>query len=140
MNMLSELIREGFGSADREDFSCSEKILHGSNRIYGLGLDRESLKMAAGLSSGIYCERTCGAVTASAMVLAKLFVREKAHEGEYHKGLIAEMVTRCEEAMGTSGCAVLKENFRTEEEGCTSIIVNVAEILDDIIGRELARR
>lgn len=137
--MVSELIKNDFGSAEKEDFSCSERILYGSNEVYKLGLDKESLKMAAGLSAGVYSERTCGAVTAAAMVLAKLFVKDRAHEGEYHKELISEMVSRYEEAMGTSGCGKLKEDHRTEELGCKMVILKAAEILDDIIIRETSR-
>jgi len=137
--MVSTLIEQGFGDKEREDYSCSERILYGSNEIYNLGLDKESLKMAAGLSAGIYAGRSCGAVTASAMVLAKLFVKDRAHEGEYHKGLISEFVARYEEEMGTSSCEPLKENFHTEEEGCRPVIIAAARILDEIVKRELSR-
>lgn len=134
--MVSKLIEEDFGHVDKEDFSCSERILYGSNIAYNLGLDKESLKMSAGLSAGVYAERTCGALTAGAMVLAKLFVKDRAHEGEYHKELINELITRYEEEMGTSGCAELKEDHRTEEEGCKFVILKAAHILDHIILRE----
>ncbi|MBB6481453.1 C-GCAxxG-C-C family protein [Spirochaeta isovalerica] len=138
--MVSELIENGFGDKDREDYSCSERILYGSNEVYNLGLDKESLKMAAGLSGGIYSRRSCGAVTASAMVLAKLFVKDRAHEGDYHKELISELVSRYEEEMGSSLCQTLLDEYRTEQEGCRRVIIAAARILDDIINRELNRK
>ena len=81
--MVSELIKNDFGIKEKEDFSCSEKILYGANQVYELGLDKESLKLAAGLSGGVYTGKLCGALSASAMVLGKLFVKDRAHEGDY---------------------------------------------------------
>ncbi|MBN2656359.1 MAG: C_GCAxxG_C_C family protein [Spirochaetales bacterium] len=137
--MVSELIESGFGDKDREDFSCSERILYGANEVYNLGLDKESLKMSAGLSGGIYSRRSCGAVTASAMVLAKLFVKDRAHEGDYHRDLISEFVNRYEEELGSSVCQPLLDRYRTEEEGCRKVIIAAARILDDIVNREMKR-
>ena len=50
--MVKDLIDQGFGTEEREDYSCSEKILYGANQVYNLGLDKQSLVMAAGLSGG----------------------------------------------------------------------------------------
>ena len=135
-NMISKLIKNDFGIKEKEDYSCSEKILYGANQVYELGLKKESLIMAAGLSAGVYSEKLCGAVSASAMVLAKLFVKDRAHEGDYCKGLISEFVSRFEADMNTTSCKDLKEDFRTEEDGCKAIILRAAEILDKIIQRE----
>lgn len=135
--MINELIKNDFGIKEKEDYSCSEKILYGANDVYKLGLDKESLKLAAGLSAGVYSGKLCGAVSASAMVLAKLFVKDKAHEGEYCGELIKELVTRYEQEMKTTTCFDLKEEFRTEEAGCKLVVLKAAEILDDIIMREL---
>jgi len=137
--MISELIINDFGIEEKEDYSCSEKILYGANSEYNLGLEKDSLVMAAGLSGGVYSEKLCGAISASAMVLAKLFVRDRAHEGEYCKGLINEFVTRFESDMNSTTCKNLKDDFRTEQEGCKSIVLKAAEILDEIILREKRR-
>ncbi len=134
--MISELIKNNYGEKEKEDFSCSEKILHGANKVYDLGLPLESLKMAAGLSAGVYSGKLCGAVSASAMVLAKLFVKERAHEDTYCGKLIEEFVSRYEEAMNTTTCTDLKDKYRTEKEGCKAVIKRAADILDDIIIRE----
>lgn len=134
--MISKLIKNDFGIKEKEDFSCSEKILYGANEVYGLGLDKESLKLAAGLSGGVYSEKLCGAVSASAMVLAKLFVKDRAHESEYCGNLISEFVSTYEKEMKSTTCFNLKEDHRTEEEGCKAVIYKAAEILDEIISRE----
>lgn len=134
--MISELILNDFGIEEKEDYSCSEKILYGANGEYNLGLDKESLKMAAGLSGGVCSEKLCGAVSASALVLAKLFIKDRAHEGEYCKGLVKEFVTRFESDMHSTNCKELKEEFKTEKDGCKAIILRAAEILDEIVLRE----
>ena len=36
--MLSELIKNGFG--EQEGLNCAEKMLHGANIAYKLGLDK----------------------------------------------------------------------------------------------------
>jgi C_GCAxxG_C_C family probable redox protein len=134
--MISELIKNDFGIKEKEDLSCSEKILYGANQVYDLGLDKESLILAAGLSGGVYSEKLCGAVSASAMVLAKIFVKDRAHEDEYCGQLISEFVSRYEKEMKTTTCKNLKDDFRTESDGCKAVILKAAEILDDIILKE----
>lgn len=134
--MISELIKNDFGIEEKEDYSCSESILYGANIKYKLGLDKESLKMAAGFSSGAYTGNLCGAVSASAMVLAKLFSKDRAHADDHHKNLIIEMVTRFEEKMKSPACSELKPVYK-ELDGCKTVILCAAEILDDIIQREL---
>lgn len=134
--MVKQLIEDGFGTEEREDYSCSEKILYGANQVYSLGLDKQSLVMAAGLSGGVYTGKLCGAVGASAMVLSRLYVKDRAHAEPRGGELVEEFVTRFENAMGTTTCEALKEKHRTEEEGCKAIVFRAAEILDDIIARE----
>ena len=134
--MISKLIKNDFGIKEKEDYSCSEKILYGANEVYNLGLDKESLKLAAGLSGGVYTEKLCGALSASAMVLAKLFVKDRAHEGEYCGILIKEFISRYEDEMKSTTCNNLKDDFRTEEDGCKAVILRAAEILDEIVQRE----
>ena len=134
--MVKDLIDQGFGTEEREDYSCSEKILYGANQVYNLGLDKQSLVMAAGLSGGVYTGKLCGAVSASALVLARLYVKDRAHAEPRGGELVEEFVTRFEKAMGTTECEALKAGFRTEEEGCKAIVLKAAEILDHIIARE----
>lgn len=134
MRMLKEYIREGFGTA--EDLSCSETILYGANRLWNLGLDKNALKMAAGLSGGCYTGNICGALSASAMVISRLYVEDRAHSSPRNEKLVEEMISRYKEAMGDDLCTPLRENYRTEEEKCRPVILKAAEILDDIVRRE----
>lgn len=71
------------------------------------------------------------------MVLGKIFVKNNAHESEKIKALTKELFDRYKEEMGSIDCEALKEQYRTEELKCKNIIVKAAEILEDIIQREL---
>jgi C_GCAxxG_C_C family probable redox protein len=133
--MVSELIKNGYG--DDEDFNCAEKILYASNKAYNLGLDKNSLKMAAGFGGGMGIEDKCGALTASIMVLGRLFIKEKAHESDRVKILIQELFDKYKDSMGSIDCAPLKDKHRTEELKCKNVILGAAEILDEIVSREV---
>ena len=135
--MLADLIRAGFG--EKEDLNCAEKIMQGANIAYNLGLDKEALKLAAGFGGGMAIEDKCGALTASIMVLGRLFVKDRAHESERIKELTVELFREYKKEMGTIDCAPLKEKYRTEELKCRNVILKASEILDRIIERELSR-
>lgn len=132
--MLAELIRQGYGEA--EDFNCAEKILYGANRVYGLNLDANALKMSAGFGGGMGIGSVCGALTASIMVLGFLFVEQRAHESNRCKELTQELLRRYRNERGDILCGPLKAKYRTPEYKCRDVIVTAAAILDDIIARE----
>ena len=132
--MLAELVGQGFG--EKEDLNCAEKILKGANIAYNLGLDNEAMKLVSGFGGGMAIEDKCGALTASIMVLGKLFVKERAHESERIKELTKELFNEYKKEMGTIDCAPLKKKYRTEETKCRNIILKAAEILDRIVERE----
>ena len=133
--MLADLIKQGFG--DVEDLNCAEKILYGANIAYNLDLNKEALKLAAGFGGGMAIEDKCGALTASIMVLGRLFVNDSAHESSRIKDLTKELFEDYKKEMGTIDCAPLKDKYRTEEFKCRNIIIKAAEVLDRIVKREL---
>jgi C_GCAxxG_C_C family probable redox protein len=133
--MLADMINQGFG--EKEDLNCAEKILQGANIAYDLGLDKEALKLAAGFGGGMAIEDKCGALTASLMVLGKLFVEERAHESTRIKELTKELFDEYQKEMGSIDCAPLKEKHRTEELKCRNVITKAAELLDRMVKREL---
>lgn len=133
--MLANLIKQGFG--DVEDLNCAEKILYGANIAYNLDLNKDALKLAAGFGGGMAIEDKCGALTASIMVLGRLFVNDSAHESSRIKDLTKELFEDYKKEMGTIDCAPLKDKYRTEEFKCRNIIIKAAEVLDRIVKREL---
>jgi C_GCAxxG_C_C family probable redox protein len=133
--MLYELLKSGFGQ--EQDFNCAEKILYGANEAYQLGLSQEALKMAAGFGGGMAIEDVCGALTASIMVLGRLFVKRNAHESTRIKDLTNELFDSYRTEMGEIDCAPLKAKYRTEEFKCRDVILKAAEVLDRIVKREI---
>jgi len=133
--MLKELIQDGYGT--KEDLNCAEIILGGANQVYHLNLNSDSLKMAAAFGGGMAIESVCGVLTASIMVLGKLFVLDVAHKHPEIKELSKELFDTFEKEMGDILCKPLKDNYRTEEKGCRDVILMGAEILDKIVTREL---
>jgi len=122
---------------EKEDLNCAEKILQGANIAYNLGLDKEALKLAAGFGGGMAIEDKCGALTASIMVLGRLFVKNNAHESTRIKELTKELFEEYRKEMDSIDCAPLKERYRTEELKCKNVIIKAAEVLDRIVKREL---
>lgn len=133
--MLSELLRQGYG--EDLDLNCAEKVVYAANKVYNLGLDHESLKMAAGFGGGMGMENVCGALTGGVMVLGRMFIVNRAHESDKIKLLTRELFERYEKEMGSTVCKPLKDMHRTEEQKCRNIIAKAAEILESIIDREL---
>jgi len=132
--MLKSYLENGFGL--KEDLSCSETILYGANQVWDLGLDKNSLKMAAGLSAGLYTENVCGALAAGAMVLSRLYIKDRAHESPYNGNLVKELIEEYKSLMGSDHCGPLKAQYRTEEAKCRAVIIAAAGVLDTIIERE----
>lgn len=134
--MLKNLIQAGFG--EKEDYNCAEKILHGANEAYNLGLSQQTLKVSAGFGGGMGLGSVCGTLTAAVMVLGTLFVHKSSHESKRIKKLTQEMLTSFHKEMGHTNCSQLKAQYRTEKEKCLQVLVKTAEILDRIVSRELA--
>jgi len=132
--MLTELLKEGIG--EKEHFNCAEKMLQAANISYNLGLDDETLKLATGFGGGMDIEATCGALTASVMVLGKLFVKDRINEYTKIRILTREFLEDFKREMGTIDCALLKEKYFSKELICGEIINKAAEILDRIVKRE----
>ena len=133
VNMLKELLERGYGKD--QDLCCSEKILYGANEVYNLELGPEALKVSAGFCGGMYVGSVCGVVTASQMVLGRLFVTRNAHGSPRIRALSMEFFRRFHEAFDALDCSVLKPQYR-EQNTCSPLLLKAAEILDDMIQRE----
>ena len=131
--MLADLIREGFGIT--EDYSCAEKILHGANKVYHLGLDAKSLKMSAGFGGGMAIGSFCGAISSSIMVLGIFFVEQRSHESLKIKEIEKEFIDTFKKEMGFINCQFLKPIY-FEDRRCIATVGKAAEILDNILKRE----
>ena len=135
--MLTDLIIQGYGND--EDLDCAEIILYGANKAYHLDLSHEALKMAAGFGTGMARQEVCGVLTASVMVLGKLFVHDRAHESTRIQDLTKELLDLYQKSMDSIDCASLKAKYSTEQLKCRAMILKGADILDDIVERELGK-
>lgn len=132
--MLTKLLLEGFG--EKEDFNCAEKILYGANQAYKLNLPPAVLKIAAGFGGGMAIGSTCGALTASVMVLSLIFTENTGHQSPKLKPLIQELFTEYESVMKSINCNELKALHFTPEVKCKKVIAAAAQGLDKIMTRE----
>jgi C_GCAxxG_C_C family probable redox protein len=128
---LSELVENGYG--EEHDLNCAETILWGANAVYGLGLDRNALRLAAGFGGGMGIESTCGALTGAVMVLGRLFTRDRGHESPRVKELCVRFLQAYQARMGSIDCAPLKARYRTEERKCRAVVFQAARVLEELI-------
>lgn len=132
--MLYEYLKDVF--LYTEDWNCAEHMLVAANKVYGLGLDKQAIKLSAGFGGGLATGDICGALTGAVMVLGALFVEERAHESERIKVLTKELISRYQESMGHIDCEPLKQAYRNDDIKCREVILPAAAILDDIVKRE----
>lgn len=134
---MIELIQNDL--AEKEDLNCSETILHAANRVYNLNLSPEALRMAAGFGGGMGVQQTCGVITGGLMALSVLFIKERAHESDYLKGLEKELFRDIETKVGSTDCSYLKERYEDSKGSCKPLIIEIGAILEALIDRELTK-
>jgi C_GCAxxG_C_C family probable redox protein len=121
----------------RYDFNCAEVMMYAANNEYKMKLKRDTFKTMASFGGGMGIESVCGAITGSLAVIGILFTKEKAHEGDRVKKLCQEFFQKFEAKLGTINCVSLKAKYQKEDVGCRVMLETAAEILDEIVKREL---
>lgn len=134
--MLVEIMKK-YRDKSKYDLSCSESMVYAANEVYNLNLDENTFRALAPFSGGMWIEDVCGTLTGSLAVLGIIFTNNVAHESEHLKELTLEFIQNFESKLGSRNCAKLKGKYRTEEEGCNSVMYAAAEVLDIIVTREL---
>jgi C_GCAxxG_C_C family probable redox protein len=119
------------------DLNCAEVMIYAASDEYNMNLKSETLKTMSSFGGGMGIESVCGAITGSLSVIGILFTKEKAHEGERVKNLCKEFFQKFETKLNTNNCTQLKAKYRKEDTGCRIMIETAAEILDEIVIREL---
>ena len=119
------------------DFNCSEVMMYAASDEYNMNLKSETFKTMASFGGGMGIESVCGAISGSLAVIGILFTKQRAHEGDTVKKLCQEFFEKFEERLGTNNCTELKVKYRKEDIGCKVMIEAAAEILDEIVTREL---
>ncbi|NLN48950.1 MAG: hypothetical protein GX154_07715 [Clostridiales bacterium] len=136
--MLSDTVKKYYSV----DFglNCAESVLYAANEEYGLGLDKSALKTMAAFGGGMGVEEACGAMTGSLAALGVIFVKDRAHESDKIKLLTKEFIRDFKEKLSTDNCRDLKEIFKNDKNKCEYIVVVAAQILDDIVRKEVGYR
>lgn len=128
---IKELV--DLGMTSEENLNCSETILHAADRVYGLQLSPDALKLSAGFGGGMGVEKCCGALTGGVMAVSALFVKGSAKTDESFKEINREIFEAVERELGTTDCAALKARHRDEVEGCKPIIARIGGIVESVI-------
>lgn len=130
--MLSEIIKQGYGK--EEGYNCAQKILHGANKVYELGLDDKALSLCVGFGGGIAIGSVCGALTGGVMVLSILY--KSKYEKEEFRSIIKNYFNEYHKRMGSINCDELKgSEHYNDVVKCDVIIHEAAIALEDIIER-----
>ncbi|MGM0432184.1 MAG: C-GCAxxG-C-C family protein [Spirochaetota bacterium] len=115
-----------------EDMNCAESLLHGCADYYHLSIQPADMRVAAGFGSGMQIKSVCGALTGAIMAAGLLFIRDRAHETELLSHLVPHLLDTFEQRYGTISCAILREKYHTEEEGCLETVRLSAEVVEEV--------
>lgn len=141
LNKVRETAEEYYRKGD---FYCSEAVVKTIKDTFELDFSDEVIKLASGFPVGIGGSGcTCGAVSGGVMALGMVFGRSNAKDPKVMKTmeLSAELHERFREKRKFVCCKILTKgmDFGKKEhlEQCIAITGEVAEIVADIIAREL---
>lgn len=133
--MLAEIVASYY--TPERDLNCAETIVYAANEAYQLNLSQETLRASAGFGGGMAIEETCGALTGAVLVLGIMLVKDRAHESNKMKEIVADLFRRYENLKGTINCKALKEKFREEDPvKCRMVVMEAASILEEILREE----
>lgn len=128
----------------RGEYYCSEAVVKTIKDTFELDFSDDVIKMASGFPVGIGGSGcTCGAVSGGVMALGMVFGRSDAKDPKVMKTmkLSAELHERFRQKRKFVCCKILTKgmDFGKKEhlEQCIAITGEVAEIVADIIAREL---
>lgn len=139
-------IKQLAGEHFRGGYNCSEAILRAFNTALNLGLDDNSLRLAAGFGGGIgHSGCVCGALAASIMVLGALQGRKSKEESRETMYRASEgFHKKFSEQFGGTCCRVLNRHpFDTRDHlrCCLKITGTTAELLMNYIQEnDIARK
>ncbi|MDR3211328.1 MAG: C-GCAxxG-C-C family protein [Planctomycetota bacterium] len=120
-------------------FHCTESILKAFNERLKLGLGKESLRMATGLSAGIgKAKCACGCLTGGTMVISCLYGRTESHLDETLVfDLTKELHDRFQQAFKHSCCRLLTREVRwghpEHTAHCAELVATTAGLVREIL-------
>ena len=115
------------------DLSCSESMLYAFNEKYNLNVSKESYRMMAPFSGGMYEGETCGILTGGLAVLGIMFTNNVSHDSELLHEVVLDFKNQFLTTFQSKECNMLKAYKKTEANGCTDFIIEGALLLDEVI-------
>jgi len=112
-----------------QGYNCSQCILKSAEKKYGFVLSEQELKLCTGISGGFGIGGMCSAIVAGIMLLGIFFEEEKVDI------LRLEMMNTFQKRYSSLNCSNLKR--LTGEYYCEDFILEAADIIDEIIMREM---
>ena len=132
--MLRDVVSELYYHGNGHNFSCSEAMIRGIDTYYQLDLPEEVFYAASGFSGGCRHDEMCGALAGSIFALGILYsVKDHAHDSELMGDLREQLFKRFEERFGPYRCVELKKRYHTVERKCEVLLLECADILEDLI-------
>lgn len=119
--------------SDAYDYSCSESTIRGCNEYYNLNMSEDSMRQMAGFSGGMYIGGLCGVNAASVAVISHMFTETVAHQTPVLPEILTEYYDLFKEKYNSIQCSYLKPVQQIKHSGCTHLIVESADILEQVI-------
>ncbi len=119
--------------SDAYDYSCSESTIRGCNEYYELNMSEDAMRQMAGFSGGMYIGGLCGINTASVAVISHMFVDTVAHQTPLLPEILQDYYATFKEEYNSNQCSYLKPVHKIKHGGCNHLIVESADILEQII-------
>ena len=114
-------------------YNCAQAILHGSNDYYNIGLDPKALKMIIAFGGGMCTENTCGILTGGIAAIGVLFAEDMPTQNLKLKEVTRLWIQRFESEFQNTNCSLIKSLHLKNDEGCTNLILQSANILQEVI-------
>lgn len=134
MEKLEELLRGGFGKAER--YNCAEKILAGANAAYEMGLPPEALRLVGPMGNGLTVGSLCGALNAAAMVLGYLYADDSGHGSSASRAKVKALLTEYRTREGSLDCKDLRATRAKDGRSCDDLIYDVGGMLDAAVAAD----
>jgi C_GCAxxG_C_C family probable redox protein len=108
--------------------NCCEHTLIAAFESFEQQLDPEVFALAKGFAGGMKIKSVCGALTGGVMVLSRFY-----HDADFLEKAIQDYFQKFEDRYDSIMCLQLKDEFYDEKTRCQKVMINAAQVLDEVI-------
>lgn len=116
--------------------NCAEILLEAASEKYDLNLDDKFIKAVCPFGGGLQTENTCGALLGALAAVGVMYAENKPSSNDKMKEKTIKMVEEFEKEFGSLNCKCIKENHRSETEGCNPVKIRTAKVLEKVINEK----